>query len=153
MTSIQPSSKAFSQPLSSLIFLMCGVQLFIPAPLKASGFSSWDISIVFYFSSSPPRSLHLFLTFINVFLSSLYLSSHFSPNRSLLKFYITCVSLLFFLFYTDSFVSTVIEENNFQIPSNTTVSFCIAQTHQEWINIQKQSFRIELIYPYALNCH
>ena len=67
MISIQPSSKAFSLSLSSLIFLMYGAQLFIPAPLKASGFSSWDTSIVIYFSSSPPWSLHLFLTLLCLF--------------------------------------------------------------------------------------
>lgn len=66
MISIQTSSKAFSLPLSSLIFLMYRAQLFIPAPLKTSGFSSWDISIVFYFSSLPPWSLHLFLTLIRL---------------------------------------------------------------------------------------
>lgn len=76
MISIQPSSKAFSLLLSPLIFLMCGAQRFIPAPLKTSGFSSRDASILFYFPSSPPGSLCLFLTFI-------CLSYCLMPSRSL----------------------------------------------------------------------
>lgn len=103
MISIQPSSKAFSLPLSSLIFLMYGAQLFIPAPLKTSGFSSWDTSIVFYFSSSPPWSLHLFPTFICLFFF-LYLPGHFSFNRSLIITIVLVSSCFLFLFYTDSFV-------------------------------------------------
>lgn len=89
MISIQPSSKAFSLLLSPLIFLMCGAQRFIPAPLKTSGFSSRDASILFYFPSSPP-ALFAYFSHLYVFLIASCLPGHFPSNVSLI---IHCIPL------------------------------------------------------------
>lgn len=73
--------------------------------------------------------LFLITTQISSLISHIYkcLSFFFIPFQSLFSqqifaeiLYHLCLPA-FFLFYTDSFVFTVIEENNFQIPSNTTL--------------------------------